>query len=355
MIHSSFSIQHLNPPTMKVKSSFPYLFFFLFLALTLTTACSSQDAAEEEEASTESMEEENSMTWAQKLGFPADKIVLILHADDIGMCPEANVSAKRYMENDHIQSSAVMMPCPDAKDFIEWAKEHPEKDIGVHLTLTSEWKTYRWPGLTPAEEAPGLLDEEGKLWHEVIQVVQNASPEEVEKEIRAQVEQALAWGYRPDHMDTHMGTLYGSHQFTAAYLKVAEEYEIPAMVIDFKNPVVVQGFKDAGYPINDEMIEIVNAYSLPKLDFFASAPNAKTYAEKKASFQALVRSLQPGLTEIIFHPSELTDNLKSITGSWQQRSWEAQMFEDEEMITFFQSENIIFTNWREIMKRFKAG
>ena len=143
--------------------------------------------------------------------------------------------------------------------------------------------------------------------------------------------------------------------FTEAYLKVAEEYEIPAMVLDFENPVVVQGFKEAGYPINDEMVDLVNAYSLPKLDFFASAPNADSYAEKKASFQALVRSLQPGLTEIIFHPSELTDNLKSITNSWQQRAWEAEMFEDEEMIEFFKAEKIVFTNWKEIMKRFKAG
>lgn len=340
---------------MKMNSSSPYLILFMCLAMLMTTACSTKEATGTEDASSDTTQEETRMTWAQKLGYPADKIVLILHADDIGMCPEANISAKRNMENDYIQSSAVMMPCPNAQEFIEWAKEHPDEDVGLHLTLTSEWKTYRWPGLTSAEEAPGLLDEEGKLWHEVIQVVQNASPEEVEKEIRAQVQQALDWGYQPDHMDTHMGTLYGLHLFTKAYLKVAEEYEIPAMVIDFENPVVVQGFKEAGYPINQEMIDLVNAYSLPKLDFFASAPNADTYEEKKASFQALVRSLQPGLTEIIFHPSELTDNLKSITNSWQQRAWEAQMFGDEEMIEFFKSEKIVFTNWKEIMKRFKAG
>ncbi|MBX2871964.1 MAG: polysaccharide deacetylase family protein [Saprospiraceae bacterium] len=340
---------------MKVNSSLHPLTLFVCLVFMTATACSTTESNDTEGAATDSGQEETTATWAQKLGFPADKIVLILHADDIGMCPEANVSAKHYMENDYIQSCAVMMPCPNAQDFIEWAKEHPDEDVGLHLTLTSEWKTYRWPGITSAEDAPGLLDEEGKLWHEVIQVVQNASPAEVEKEIRAQVQQAIDWGYQPDHIDTHMGTLYGSHLFTAAYLKVAEEYEIPAMVLDFENPVVVQGFKDAGYPINDQMIEIVNAYSLPKLDFFASAPNADTYAEKKASFQALVRSLQPGLTEIIFHPSELTDNLKSITNSWQQRSWEAQMFQDEDMIEFFKSEKIVFTNWKEIMKRFKAG
>lgn len=340
---------------MKTPTFFPVRILYLLSVAIFFTACGSKATQTEGTSSVGEAENETQTTWAQKLGFPADKIVLILHADDIGMCPEANTSAKHYMENDYIQSCAVMMPCPNAKEFIDWAKEHPDEDVGLHLTLTSEWKTYRWPGLSAAEEAPGLLDEEGKLWHKVIQVVQNASPAEVEMEIRAQVQQAIDWGYRPDHIDTHMGTLYGSHHFTAAYLKVAEEFEIPAMALDFENPIVVQGFKDAGYPINDEMIDIVNNYKLPKLDFFASAPNAKTYEEKKASFQALVRSLQPGLTEIIFHPSELTENLKSITNSWQQRSWEAQMFEDEEMIKFFQAEKIVFTNWKEIMKRFKAG
>ena len=120
-------------------------------------------------------------TWAEKLGYPAGKMVLILHADDIGMCPEANTSAKNYLEKGQIQSAAVMMPCPNAEEFILWAKDHPEQDSGLHLTLTSEWKTYRWPSVTDVKEVPGLIDEEGKLYHTVRQVVEHASAEEVEK------------------------------------------------------------------------------------------------------------------------------------------------------------------------------
>ncbi len=324
------------------------------LLFGLCCACNTGTGSTPNEAPTADQATETTRaTWAEKLGFPPDKRVVILHADDIGMCPEANTAARLQMEQDHIQSCAVMMPCPSAREFIDWATAHPEEDVGLHLTLTSEWKTYRWPGLTKAEDAPGLLDEEGKLWHEVIQVVQNASPEEVEQEIRAQVEQAIAWGYRPDHMDTHMGTLYGSHQFTKAYLSVAEEYNIPAMVIDFQNPEVLEGFRQQGYPLTDEMIAAVNNYSLPKLDYFYSAPNAKTYEEKCSKFQELIKSLQPGLTEIIFHPSELTENLKTITNSWQQRAWEAKMFGDPDMQAFFAAEGLIFTNWREVMTRFK--
>lgn len=325
-----------------------FLSIVLSIVLLLSFGCSPQPS--KQKAPSEAL-----TTWAEKLGYPAGKKVVILHADDIGMCPEANTSADAYLTDGDIQSAAVMMPCPNAEVFIDWAKNNPAQDVGLHLTLTSEWKTYRWPPVSNPDEVPGLIDPDGMMWHKVIQVVQNASPEEVEKEIRAQIEKSIALGYRPDHIDTHMGTLYGSHEFTAAYLKVAEEYEIPAMVIDMSNPDIVQGFKDKGYPIGPEMIEHVNNYKLPKLDYFFSAPNGDSYEDKRDKFYELIKSLQPGLTEIIFHPSELTDNLKTITNSWQQRSWEAQMFADPEMKAFFKEQDIIFTNWKEIMERFKGG
>ena len=97
---------------------------------------------------------------------------------------------------------------------------------------------------------------------------------------------------------------------------------------------------------------MVNEYTLSKLDNFTSVPGGQTYEEKIENFKVLVRSLPPGLTEIIFHPSVETENLKTITNSWQQRVWEAEMFSDPDLIKFFEDEDIIFTNWKEIMKRF---
>ena len=290
-------------------------------------------------------------TWGEKLGFPKDTRVLILHADDAGMCPEANEATVRYLENDHIQSAAGMVPCPSFDDFAVWYKAHPEADVGLHLTLTSEWKTHRWGSKAASDEVPGLHDPEGMLWRSVSQVVQNASPDEVEKEIRAQIEHSHALGIKPSHIDTHMGTLYGHPAFTERYVKVAMEYGIPAMVIEFTDDVVAR-FKEQGYPIDENMIGLGLSYTLPKLDDFHSAPNAKTYEGKKQAFYDLVRSLKPGITEIIFHPSVESDSLKKITNSWQQRVWEAEMFSDPEMIRFFEDEDILFTNWKDMMKRF---
>ncbi|MFC2123374.1 polysaccharide deacetylase family protein [Bacteroidota bacterium] len=320
------------------------LISFIFI---LSTTC--------DEKQVNNDQNEADLNWAEKLGFPSGKKVIILHADDVGMCEEANIAASEYLTNDQIQSGAIMTPCPNAQEFIQWAIDHPEEDVGIHLTLTSEWKTYRWGPLTKPEEVPGLVDPDGKMWHSVLDVVMHASAEEVEKEIRAQIDMAIDLGYQPDHIDTHMGTLYGNISYMKAYFEVAEEYGIPAMVIDLSDSLVAEMFRKDGYPIDDNVIGLVDKYSLPKLDFFTSAPNGKTYEEKVNNFKFLVKSLPPGLTEIIFHPSVESDQLKSITNSWQQRVWEAEMFSDPDLINFFEDEEIIFTNWREIMKRFNEN
>ena len=291
-------------------------------------------------------------TNAEKLGFPKGKKVLLLHMDDLGMCKEANDAGKFYIENDYILSGAVMMPCPNAEEFVEWATTQPKGDVGVHLTLTSEWKTWRWPPLTDAEKVPGLIDPDGKMWRGVREVVMNATPDEVDMEIRAQIDKMLALGLTPTHIDTHMGTLYGSPEFLKVFLKVAEEYKIPANAIDLSNPKVAAFYSAEGYPVNDEVVGMLGNYNLPHLDNFGSVPKGNTYEEVKTNFYKLVHALDPGLTEIIFHPSFETENMKTITGSWQQRAWEAKMFADPEMIRFFEENDIILTTWREVMERF---
>jgi len=331
---------------MKLFTIRKLFFLSLFIILILLQSC-----IKEEKPVTD---KKSPQTSAEKLGFPTGKKVIILHADDSGMSPEANEAVKSLLLNQHIQSTAMMAPCPAFEKIVLWYREHPEMDMGMHLTLTSEWKNYRWGPVADPKNVPGLVDPDGKFWHEVPGVVQHASSEEVKMEIRAQIEKALALGIKPSHLDTHMGTLYGTPEFAKVYFEIAMEYQIPAMVLEM-TPAVVENFRNQGYPITDKLIADAGNYTLPKLDYFFSTPKGATYQEKKENFYKLVKSLPPGLTEIIFHPAVETDNLKSITNSWQQRVWEAQMFADPEMIAFFKDQGIIFTNWKEIMKRFKKN
>ncbi len=336
----------------KYVSSFPVISQILRITLMVVTIAVVIPGCQKN--SDEKKPESSPSTQAERLGFPSGKKVLILHADDAGMCEEANIAVERYLETGQIQAAAVMAPCPKADEFIEWAKAHKGVDVGMHLTLTSEWKTYRWGPVSDPAEVPGLIDPEGNLWPEVPDVVQHATAAEVEKEIRTQIEKALAMGYRPTHIDTHMGTLYGTPEFAKAFFKVALEYQIPANAIDLSDSAIAAHFKAAGYPITDEVVAALEHYSLPKLDFFTSVPEGSTYEEKRENFFNLVKSLPAGLTEIIFHPSIESENLKSITNSWQQRVWEAELFADPVVKEFFKKEGILFTNWIELMKRNKS-
>lgn len=297
---------------------------------------------------------DNKLTNAEKLGFPVGKKVILLHCDDAGMCDEANKAVVHYFTTGEVRSAAVMVPCPYAMDLVDWAKAQDSPDIGVHLTLTSEWKTYRWGPVSPSESVRGLIDPEGKMWKDVPDVLKHATPEEVETEVRAQIDKVLSAGFRPTHIDTHMGTLYGSIDFLKVFLKIAVEYGIPANAIDLSVPSVAEKFRKEGYPITDQVIEILNQYPLPKLDNFASIPWGSTWEEKRINFLKLVESIEPGLTEIIFHPSAETENLKMITNSWQQRVWEATLLSDPEVKKYFHDNGIIITTWKEIMERYKS-
>lgn len=295
---------------------------------------------------------QDKITNAEKLGFQKGKKILLLHCDDAGMCEEANIAVQSYVLKGDINSAAVMMPCSYADEMVKWTTKHPQADIGVHLTLTSEWKTYRWPPLTDTKKVPGLIDQEGKFWHEVPDVVKHASAKEVETEICAQIDKMIGLGHHPSHIDTHMGTLYGSADYVKVFLKTAEKYGIPANAIDLSDQAVVAHYKQVGYPITEDVIKLLEDYSLPKLDNFTSVPTGKTYEEKRENFFKLVKALKPGLIEIIFHPSIVTPNMKTITNSWQQRGWEAELFSDPVVKKFFTDNDIELTNWTEIMDKF---
>ena len=292
-------------------------------------------------------------TWGEQLGYPPEARVLMLHADDIGMCYEANQAAKRQLGDGVIQSAAMMVPCPWFNEIAAWYKEHPDHCMGLHLALTSEWKTYRWGPVANARDVAGLIDGDGYLWRSVREVATHATGVEIETEIRAQVERALSRGIKPSHIDTHMGTLYARPDYTAAYLKVAEEYRLPAMVIEM-SPHTIQKFRKQGYPMDEKMIKLIKDYKLPKLDDFGAIDSAPTYDEKVNKFYQKIQDLQPGITELIFHPSVETEGLTKTTNSWQQRVWEAEMFHDPKLQKFLESEGILFTNWREMMRRFDA-
>ncbi|MBX9656242.1 polysaccharide deacetylase family protein [bacterium] len=294
----------------------------------------------------------NAETQAEKLGFPADKKVLILHADDIGMCYEANEAAKVSLPGKHYLSCSAMAPCPWFNEFADWCKQNPQYDVGLHVTLNSEWKYYRWGSVSDPSDVPGLIDKSGYLHNSTVVTALRAKPDQVEKEIRAQFEKAIAAGFKPSHIDSHMGTVFARPDFIEAYLKVAKDYKVPAFVPAPSEKLVARLRKE-GTPITPQHVELMEKHEGPKVDdFYVIGGSAKDYDEKKSQTLALIESLQPGLTQIIFHPSIETETTRQITGTARTRGWEAKLWGDPDVIKYFADNGIIQTDWRELQKRY---
>ncbi|MDR7130571.1 putative glycoside hydrolase/deacetylase ChbG (UPF0249 family) [Algoriphagus sp. 4150] len=325
------------------------------------------------------------LSYAEKLGYPKGKRVVIFHVDDAGMSFESNQGTFQAMQEGVATSCSVMMPCPWAGTFLRLSKEIPGMDIGLHLVLTSEWKTYRWEPLAGRTLVPGLLDPEGSFWPSVEEVVAHAAAEEVYLELKAQVDRALQNGIQPSHLDSHMGTLFASPNFLETYLKVGLEYQIPIMfpggnnkliTESFQQPIIEQLKKEGNYkkgmelPIPDILIgaqamgEKIWNSGFPVLDDLHKdsggwRPEEKPFTQgeltqyKIMKFKEILEKMEPGLAMIIVHCSQNTENFGRFSGSGASRQADLEAMLSPELKTYIEEEEIILTTWREVMERRK--
>ncbi|HHY99136.1 MAG TPA: ChbG/HpnK family deacetylase [Firmicutes bacterium] len=285
---------------------------------------------------------------AERLGYPADSKLLIIHCDDTGLSYASNKAVQELLTRGIARSASVMMPCSWAYDFQRWFEKHPEYDVGIHITLTSEWDTYRWRPISCASEVGGLIDQEGFMWRDVRGVASSASPEEVKKEIRAQVKQALDWGVRPTHLDTHMGTVFATPGFFEAYIEVAGEFGILPMLI---NPTeeIIRDFESMGVPHAGALAERMRDLPFPKLDnLITDFGGGDDYESRKQAIYQVLRDLKPGLTQIIIHPALDTLEMHSITDSWKARYLDYKIFMEDETQRLLDELNIKVITWKEL-------
>lgn len=294
-------------------------------------------------ACTMGLNEAFSQTLLERLGRPADAKLLIVHGDDAGMCHAANRASILGMETGVVTSCSVMVPCPWFLEIAEYAREHPEADLGLHLTLTSEWKRYRWRPLAPVSQARGLIDPEGYMFHGVRGVYGSAKPEEVEAELRAQIEFALRHGMKPTHMDSHMGTLYYNMDYLKTALKLSEEYNIPFMLIRMTEAMIERwGGGEALETMNQ--LDRAGHILLDGLHSIRDVP----VEESEAFYKDVIRNLTPGVHEIIIHPGDDSAEMRAITGSWRQRQEDTRVFADPAMRDFIAEQGVELIGWREL-------
>ena len=306
-------------------------------------------------------------TYAEKLGFPKGSRVLILHVDDVGMSFDSNEGAVSAITKGVATSCSVMMPCSWVPAFVQYMKLHPGIDAGLHLTLTSEWMGYRWGPLSGKTVTPGLVDQEGSFWHSVEEVVQHASSDEVEKEIKAQLERARAMGFEPTHFDTHMGTLLATPAFAERYVKLGIENHIPVM-LPAGHATLIKSQMNATDALIQQMRtagKMLWAAGLPVLDDLHNSsygwPITKEIAGDEKKLQAYktqkyiegVHSLKPGLTMMIMHCTATTEVFPYISDSGPVRKGDLLAMMDPALKKALKDEGIILTTWREVMGRRK--
>ena len=251
----------------------------------------------------------------EKLGFKLDDRVVIVHADDIGMCHAANAAFWEDQAFGVVTCGSVMMPCPWVPEMAAWCREHPEADVGVHLTLTSEWEGYRWGPVSTCDPQSGLVDRDGCMWRSNQEVYEHMDVDAAIAEMRAQVERALSLGIDVTHVDTHMGTVMHP-QLVSAYVQLALEYRIPAMLPRIsKERAAEWGVDPALGRMLLSKMDVLVASGFPVLDHICAArdPGDGDGAHRLDAYRRLFDSVPGGITHLLLHPSVPGHDIEAIT------------------------------------------
>lgn len=292
-------------------------------------------------------------TWSERLGYAAEDKVIILNVNYLGSAYEFNGPSQELLEKGLVQSASVMPPCPWFEGFATWRRGHLSHDVGVCLTFNSPSKACRWGPASNADDVPSLVDADGYLWHSEVQFAVRADVDDVKREIHRQIEKARSAGIRPSHLTPFLGTLLTRSDVLEAYLQAAEKYWIPAVIVEL-TPEKIEIFRREGFPLSDEMIDLVGRYRLPKLDAIEFIPDAGNYEEKRSQFFQMIEDLPPGLTQIVAGAAADSPGLRQLTADWQNRVWDRRLLADPQVREFFDTQPLVFTNWKEVMRRFEG-
>lgn len=281
------------------------------------------------------------------LAQPKDAKLLIVHADDAGVSHSTNAAIITAFEKKAINSASIMVPCPWFPEIAAYAKAHPELDWGIHITLTAEWKNYKWGGVSSSNEIPSLLDKDGYFYASVEEFTKHTKPEEVRKEIRAQIRKAMAAGIKLSHLDSHMGSLFGSPELVKIYQELGKEFNLPVLIpmnlVHIMAPQMLPYFDTVNNVVVDQFITA-----------FKAAPADKWHEY----YDQALQQLKPGLNEIIFHLAYDDDEMKAVTiehpdfgAAWRQNDF--NYVTSEAFKARLENEGIRLITWKDVHSRKK--
>jgi chitin disaccharide deacetylase len=281
-------------------------------------------------------------TLSEKLGYTKITELLILHADDLGVAHSENAASISAMEKGSVSSASIMVPCPWFPEIAAYARAHPKADLGLHLTLTSEWKYYKWGPVASKEKVPSLVNDKGFLFESVDSLYASAKLEEVEKELRAQIERAKQFGIDFTHFDTHMGALVNRVDYLKIFIKLGREYKVPVLLTK-------DGFRTA---FNINLDELTDEKDVAVDNVYTAMP--ADYKKGMADYYTgIFQSLKPGVGIILLHAAYNDSEMQAVTidhpdwgAEWRQADF--NFFSGEKCKNILKEQNIKLITWREI-------
>ncbi len=283
---------------------------------------------------------------AQKLGLDPDSKLLIIHADDIGVAHSVNKASFDGFSSKTTNSGSVMVPCPWFLEVAGYAKLNPNHDLGIHLTITSEWKNYKWSGISSSNEIKSLINEKGHFYSLNEGVRVNATYADVKKELKSQIEYSIDNGLQPTHLDSHMGAVRATPEIFQAYFELGHEYNLPILLS--------KKFKKV---INDGTIDI-SKFDASKLcwaeKIYEKSPDSSIdFRSWKKFYTEVINDIKPGFNVLLVHLGYDNDELKAITidhpdygSAW--RELDSKILQDKEFKKLIKEKNIKLITWKQI-------
>jgi predicted glycoside hydrolase/deacetylase ChbG (UPF0249 family) len=275
----------------------------------------------------------------QLLGYPADARLLIVNADDFGMCHAVNEAIIGVLKKGVVRSTTLMVPCPWALHAMHFLADHPEIPFGVHLTVISDWVDYRWGPVTPREKVPSLINKAGYFYdfEHMPEFLAQVSLDQLEMEFRKQIEVVLAAGLEPAHLDWHALRIGARPDIFDVMLRLAREYGLALRVAGRSWIEKLQG---RGFPTND--YDFLDSYLLDPVT-------------KAAHYAELLRELPVGLSEWAVHPGLDNPELLAIEPDGNHiRQTDFDFLTSQQAKDIVREEGIILLDYRALQAVWKA-
>lgn len=284
----------------------------------------------------------------KKLGFAETDRVAIIHTDDIGMSHASYAAFTDLWQAGIISSAATMVPCPWFPKVAAYCRSNAGVDMGVHLTLTSEWAGFRWGPISTRDKATGLIDDEGYFFRDCAGLWAGCTEEAVAKEIQAQIDTAIAAGITPTHIDSHMGSVLFNPALTPLYVKAALQNKLPVMVPRRnaeKLKIVGAGAEMIAYA--EQLVHTFDEMGAVMVDEENGMPLNKPEQRLEQVFAA-IDALKPGLTHFIIHPSHDTPEARAISPDLPSRIGDYETFMDERVRQHIKNAGVHVIGYRDL-------